>query len=103
MIQLVCIPAMAMCQWPYLLAAVGPTRLWYAVPLIASVSLVLRRHAARRHGPDPDPRRSLRHLGRRLHGDRAGRDSVPELAAVRFEPLRPSPGEGPEGCLAVCH
>jgi hypothetical protein len=32
--------------WAYLLAAVGATRLWYAVPLVISVSLVC---AATRH------------------------------------------------------
>jgi hypothetical protein len=32
--------------WPWLLAAVGATRLWYAVPLVVSVSLVC---AATRH------------------------------------------------------
>jgi hypothetical protein len=32
--------------WPWLLAAVGATRLWYAVPLVTSVSLVC---AATRH------------------------------------------------------
>lgn len=32
--------------WPWLLAAVGAARLWYAVPLITSVSLVC---AATRH------------------------------------------------------
>jgi hypothetical protein len=33
-------------SWPWLLAAVGATRLWYAVPLVISVSLVC---AATRH------------------------------------------------------
>jgi len=33
-------------DWPWLLAAVAVTRLWYAVPLITSVSLVC---AATRH------------------------------------------------------
>jgi hypothetical protein len=32
--------------WPWLLAAVGATRLWYALPLVVSVSLVC---AATRH------------------------------------------------------
>jgi hypothetical protein len=32
--------------WPWLIAAVGATRLWYAVPLITTVSLVC---AATRH------------------------------------------------------
>ncbi len=32
--------------WPWLLAALGPLRLWYAVPLVTSVSLVC---AATRH------------------------------------------------------
>lgn len=32
--------------WPWLLAAVGAARLWYAVPLVTSVSLVC---AATRH------------------------------------------------------
>jgi hypothetical protein len=32
--------------WPWMLAAVGATRLWYAAPLIVSVSLVC---AATRH------------------------------------------------------
>jgi hypothetical protein len=32
--------------WPWLLASLGPWRLWYAVPLVVSVSLVC---AATRH------------------------------------------------------
>jgi hypothetical protein len=32
--------------WPWLLAAIGPARLWYALPLVVSVSLVC---AATRH------------------------------------------------------
>ena len=32
--------------WPWLLAALGPLRLWYTVPLVTSVSLVC---AATRH------------------------------------------------------
>ena len=32
--------------WPWLLAAIGAARLWYAVPLVTSVSLVC---AATRH------------------------------------------------------
>lgn len=37
---------LASSSWPWLLAAVGAARLWYAVPLITSVSFVC---AATRH------------------------------------------------------
>jgi hypothetical protein len=46
MIQLLALLALGTFQWPSLLAAVGPTRLLYSVPLIATVSLVC---AATRH------------------------------------------------------
>lgn len=37
---------MSAAAWPLLLATLGPLRLWYAVPLVTSVSLVC---AATRH------------------------------------------------------
>jgi hypothetical protein len=46
MMPVISILALAMTDWPYLLAAVGPTRLLYSVPLIVTVSLVC---AATRH------------------------------------------------------
>src|SRR5438105_3721384 len=42
----------------------------------------VRRNAPRRHERDFDPRAAFRDLGRRLHGDRARRDSILDLAAV---------------------
>jgi hypothetical protein len=46
MMPVISILALAMVEWHYLLAAVGPTRLLYSVPLVATVSLVC---AATRH------------------------------------------------------
>jgi hypothetical protein len=46
MVSLLAIVATSASCWPWLLAAVGPTRLLYSVPLIATVSLVC---AATRH------------------------------------------------------
>jgi hypothetical protein len=46
MVSLLAVAAMNAIYWPWILAAVGPTRLLYSVPLIVSVSLVC---AATRH------------------------------------------------------
>ena len=46
MMPVISILALAMVEWHSLLVAVGPTRLLYSVPLIATVSLVC---AATRH------------------------------------------------------
>jgi hypothetical protein len=46
MMPVISIVVLALVEWHYLLAAVGPTRLLYSIPLIASVSLVC---AATRH------------------------------------------------------
>ena len=69
--------------WPLLFAATGIARLWYAVPLVTSVSLVC---AATRHeamGPILIHAAALRRLDHRLHGHRAGRDPASQLDAVK--------------------
>jgi hypothetical protein len=44
-------PSLAAVAWPLVLAATGIARLWYAVPLVTSVSLVCAATRHERMGP----------------------------------------------------